>query len=763
MKKKFLFFIFLLFFSHHYSYSENFETQNIDLKFNEDIEISKIENEIEVLKKRVTALKKIKNSKEKNNIKVALVLSGGGIKGYAHLGVLKILEKENIKIDYMTGTSIGALIAALYSTNHSINEISEILEKINVEKYLESGKDLSDLPIQRKENLKKYSVYVNYDKNFDYTLPKGIRDSQNIYLELKKYFKNYEHIKNFNELPIPLRIVATSLKTGNAKSFESGDLAKIVTASMAVPAILEPVDIENDSFVDGLLTRNLPVQDAYDMGADIVIASDVGRSVNENLSGNIFGVFNQILLIQANNTNKSEREKATILISPKIENINAMDSSKKNELTELGELAAEEKLSILKNLPHKKNADKNLLAKNNKIINITNIVYSKNIDKMTQKVLDNFFKDILDNPLSYEDIEKKILKSYNSKYINKIYYRVVNNTLYIDGEIGYPNKFGVGLNYRNDYGITLNIGTNLNFDNIIGKSVDLNFKFGDYLGANVEMSTSYGTDNKLGFFTNFSYNEEPFFLYRRSKSKFINRDSKFNLGIFKQLNNNSVISYGLSSKLSKLMLDSGPIEDHAYEYSENINNTYLRFKYDNLDSISVPMKGIKADIIYNFSNSFSKRKGNLYGPSYMFEFYYPISDKISLISNINGAILNGKDIKVNQYFKLGGIRSNINNNEFEFYGLKYQEKLLREFLSFGIGFRYKIFYSLYFTTKFNTMTYRESEFTENDRSKMWKTYTNGIGSSLLYDSPIGPIELMITSNFKRKDPLISFSIGYNLD
>ena len=109
--------------------------ENLELKLNEDVKIEEIQNQIKNLENKIDSLKKVKSEKEKNNLKVALVLSGGGAKGYAHLGVLKILEKENIKIDYITGTSVGALIGTLYSMGYKVEEIEATLDKLNVEKF----------------------------------------------------------------------------------------------------------------------------------------------------------------------------------------------------------------------------------------------------------------------------------------------------------------------------------------------------------------------------------------------------------------------------------------------------------------------------------------------------------------------------------------------------------------------------------------------------------------------------------------------------
>ena len=760
MKK--IFFLIYIFLNFSFAYSEN-----IELKSREDVEIENIESQIKVLEDKIQTIKKLKNNKNKDDLKVALVLSGGGIKGYAHLGVLRVLERENIKIDYITGTSIGALVGTLYSIGYSIDDIEKVLDIINVENFLETGSDTTNLPLDKKESLKKYSLYVNFDNELNFSLPKGLKGNRETYLVVKDLLKNYANIKNFDDFPIPLRIIATNLNTGETKAFSKGDISKILIASMAIPTIFEPVEIDGNTYVDGLVSRNLPVEEAYDMGADLVVASDIGAPIVKKDNYNILSVLNQISTIQSSNITKVSREKASILISPDVKDISAIDSSKKNDLINLGKVAAEQQIAKIKELP--KNSSnrkivKNIEDKKEKFV-INKIEYNKKFDNTTVEILDNTFKNLLNKPISEKDIENTITEVYNLKYMDKVYYTINDNVLYLDGEKAHSNRIGVGANYQTGYGTTFNIGTDLFFNGKFGNNINLNFKFGDYLGLDLGTLTYHSIKNRFGILTNIGYNESPFFLYdnRKKNAKFMNREAYLNVGIFTQPSNNSMISYGVISKFSHLKQDTGGNLSRNLEYSENQTKTYLRFKYDNLDSISNPMKGIKADLIYNFAGSFGKSKSNLYGPAYSIKGYVPINPKSSFIYGLNLASLRGDRIRADQRIRLGGIYTNINDNEFEFYGFNYQEKQVKDLISLTLGFKHKIVYSLYFNTKFNIATFTENNPLENNNSRLWKNYSKGVGVSISYDSPIGPIEFSISSDLKHRKPIGSISIGYKLD
>jgi len=757
-----IFFLIYIFFIFSFAYSKN-----IELKSREDVEIENLESQIKVLENKIQTIKKLKNDKNKNDLKVALVLSGGGAKGYAHLGVLKVLEKENIKIDYIAGTSIGAFVGTLYSIGYSIDDIEKVLDNLNTESFLESGTDLTGLDLDKKDSLKKYSFYINFDNNLNYSLPKGLRETEEFYLVVKNLLKNYENIKNFDNFPIPIRVIATNLNTGETKSFSEGDIAKVLTASMAIPTIFEPVEVNGALYVDGIVSRNLPVEEAYDMGADLVIASDVGTPVVKKDNYNILSVLNQMVAIQSSYITKGSKGKATVLISPDIKNISATDTNKRKELINLGEVAAQNQIAKLGEFPKNSSNKEKAKAekeKENSFI-ISKIEYDQKFDKNTVDILNNFFRSLLYKPISESDIEKKIVDVYNSKYVDKLYYTIEDGILHLDGEKGHLNRIGVGFNYETGYGTTFNLGTDLFFNGKLGNNVNLNLKFGDYLGANLGTLTYYGIKNRFGVFTDTGYNESPFFLYenRRKKAKFMNREAYFEIGLFTQPTNNSMISYGVLSKLSSLKQDTGGNLSQNLEYSENQTKTYLRLKYDTLDSISNPMRGVKGEFIYSFASSIGTAKSNLYGPAYSVKGYIPINPKLSFVYGLNSASLRGDRVRADQRIRLGGSYTNINNNEFEFYGLNYQEKQVKDLISLTLGFKHKIVYSLYFNTKFNIATFTEDNSFNNNNSKLWKNYSKGMGVSISYDSPIGPIEFSISSDLNHRRPIGSISIGYKLD
>jgi len=181
--------------------------------------------------------------------KIGLVLGSGGARGYAHLGVLKALYEADIDIDLVVGTSFGAIVAAGYAAGRNIYELEKIA--------LETG-------------------WIKLLKMIDVAPPKGIFAGN----KLERFFSVLTQQKHFSELEIPLIVVATDIETGEEVLINKGPVSKAILASSAFPGIFAPVEIDNRWLVDGVLVNPLPIQTAFDMGADIVIAVDVSSSID---------------------------------------------------------------------------------------------------------------------------------------------------------------------------------------------------------------------------------------------------------------------------------------------------------------------------------------------------------------------------------------------------------------------------------------------------------------------------------------------------
>lgn len=276
--------------------------------------------------------------------KICLVLSGGGARGAAHVGVLKVLEELRVPIHCIAGTSMGALVGAGYATGTSVVELQALTGKISTELLFKEKPPRAEQAMRRKGD--DYKPFIGPDLGIGdgkLKLPKGVITGvqlESVLRELSKAKGYYQ----FDDLPIPFRAVATDLVTGKAVVFSEGDLANVMRASMSVPGAIAPAEFDGMMLVDGMLTSNLPVETARAMGADIVIAVNVGTPLlkREQLDG-ILGVTGQMLSIlteQNVQASLASLKPTDILIVPELGDFSTGDFDRLAEIAPLGEAAA---------------------------------------------------------------------------------------------------------------------------------------------------------------------------------------------------------------------------------------------------------------------------------------------------------------------------------------------------------------------------------------------------------------------------------------
>ena len=194
------------------------------------------------------------NLKIPKNPKIGLSLSGGGAKGFAHVGVLKVLDSLGVKVDYISGTSMGAIVGGLYASGYTGKDIEKIILDTDFYNLIFNQNNRAESSFFNK-SVDKYLLKVPI-KNGKATLPTSISSGQkNLYL-LKELFKNVSNINDFSKLPIPFMCVATNLESGKIKIFENGDLSESILASSAFPSLMDPVKIGDSIYVDGAMTVN---------------------------------------------------------------------------------------------------------------------------------------------------------------------------------------------------------------------------------------------------------------------------------------------------------------------------------------------------------------------------------------------------------------------------------------------------------------------------------------------------------------------------
>lgn len=210
--------------------------------------------------------------------KIGLTLSGGGAKGLAHIGILQAIDSAGLKIDYITGTSMGSIMGAMYAVGYSGDSIENLSRPLDWNLLFSTSPQLDAIGIEEKSEYQKYALEVPFvDGKFK--IGKGIIEGQELWMKMSEVFEPVYNITDFSKFSIPFKCIGTDLETGNAVEMDHGNIVTAIRASMAIPSVFTPVQYDDKLLVDGGVVNNFPVLDAKKMGAEYMIGVNVGSGL----------------------------------------------------------------------------------------------------------------------------------------------------------------------------------------------------------------------------------------------------------------------------------------------------------------------------------------------------------------------------------------------------------------------------------------------------------------------------------------------------
>jgi NTE family protein len=269
--------------------------------------------------------------------KVGLVLSGGGAKGLAHIGALKIIEDAGVRIDYIGGTSMGAIIGGLYASGYTARQLDSIFEELDFDELIQDDIPRTAKTFYEKNESDKYAVTLPFD-GLKVSFPSGLSKGQNVYNLFSRLTSHVNDIDDFSKLPIPFFCMATNVETGKEVMLNSGYLPQAISASGALPSIFSPVIINKDVLVDGGVTNNYPIDRLKELGMDIIIGVDVQDSLKSRKDlTSALAVIVQINNFRTINDMVEKRKKTDIYINPDISDFSVVSFDQGRKIIDAGE------------------------------------------------------------------------------------------------------------------------------------------------------------------------------------------------------------------------------------------------------------------------------------------------------------------------------------------------------------------------------------------------------------------------------------------
>jgi len=543
---------------------------------------------------------------------IGVVLSGGGARGAAHIGVLKYLEAHQIPVDIITGTSFGAIVGGLYASGMSADEIETAMLGMDWEHALTDDVSRADRGLQRKRREDTFSIPGSPGiRNGELVIPSGAIQGQNVVLALQKLTSHVAHVRDFDELPIRFRALATDIVNGEAVILKEGELALALRASMGVPAIFAPIEIDGRLLVDGGVTNNLPVDVAKWMGADVVIAVDITSPMLDRPDvSNILTITDQLtrLLVVKNTAAQRLRLNGDdVLIIPELSSVSAVDFNDAGPAIKLGfdaALSHADQLRVLEQ-PVREWASKKPEPSFGRLAgvevkNLSSLGDAVILDQVTVKVGD---------PVNLEAIADDMNRIHGIGQFELVSYQL-NETP--EGEVleiiaqekrWGPNylHFGLSLNseFHHDSRFSFLLGYSKQALNESGAEWLSWVSFGDEPQIMTSLHWPFREHRALFGYAEAGYQDEALYDYVEGErfSVYALRKLQGRAGFGYSYNENWHITLGVNRTSGRALAVSGPETLADTDIEEG--SLDLRFVFDTRDDIDFPSRGTVVEASWN--------------------------------------------------------------------------------------------------------------------------------------------------------------------
>lgn len=541
--------------------------------------------------------------------RIGLVLSGGGARGAAHVGVLKVIDEMRIPIDAIAGASMGAVVGGLYASGMSAVEIEELIRSLNWQDAFQDRPPREELGFRRKQDNREFLVrYALGVTEEGFVLPRGLVQGQKLEQVLRNVALPVAEIQDFDRLPIPFRAIATDLETGEAVVMKSGDLVTAMRASMSAPGVFAPAQRDGRLLVDGGLVENLPIDIARAMGVDRLIVVDVSFPLHarEGLTSPL-EVTNQAFAIMIRSRTREQREKLTtadVVIDPPLGRLPSADFGRVPHALSAGEAAADEMRARLADLSLGESQYAAYLAdRNPRSLHTPTIEFVRADASSTEyaPLIEATMKDLVGEPLDKDLIRRRLSALYALDRFETIDYSLIEENgragleLELRRKSWGPNYVRFGLNLEDDFAgnSRYNAALRVIFTELNGLGAEwlTDLQIGENPKVFTEFYQPLSLASRYFIAPHLDFEERSVFELRdRDRvAEYRVRTMQGGLDVGREISNWGEIRLGVrrGEGRSRLLIGDPALPTDEFERG----GYFARFSYDKLDSIFFPRHG----------------------------------------------------------------------------------------------------------------------------------------------------------------------------
>ncbi len=716
---------------------------------------------------------------------IGLTLSGGGAKGFAHIGVLHIIDSLGLKVDYISGTSMGSIVGALYASGYSANEIEEFALSVDWARVFNAKPELENIHIRNRYQNGKSLFEVPFE-NFKIVIGTGAIEGQQLWSLLEQLFFHVRETVEFEDLPIPFACVATNIETGEPIILSSGDIVSALRASMAIPAVFTSVDRDGNRLVDGGVVNNYPVDAVKKMGAEHVLGVYVSQGLKkaEELKTPVdiiyqMGFFKDAYMFKKN------KGITDLFISPDLEGYEASSFGDVQQIIERGKQIARVYMPEIKAL-----AETNPTMPGETSIRALrqNII----LDEVSYQGLKNIRKSYVNNIAGFkaeDTLSANKLNTITKRLYATGYFERVTYTYSASGNspdrkhLVYTfdekpmNKLRIGLHYNSFLGIGLIGGISTSKLFLYNLNGDFSFRLGEQPAFRMA----------IDFFTSDKQNNWMSLRAEGDQLKFPYNENFVSVAAYKQRYSRIDIS------INQIVGKSAYLSAGAAFYSQHLNPTiqtdyvikgenrgyeaFVGFKKYTLDRHAFSRSGKNISLLasYFFGQNPSvevittdgtitdlSKIGISIGEFIQFKFNYeyhlPLTQRSSYFTRIQAAYNFNYTQGFLNMFNVGGTNPFL-RDQILFAGLNEYEIITPAVFSAGLGWNFNVWSEFFVNPVINAAMYDFQ--LDNLNAVNHDNLLIGSAVSLGYRSPLGPINATISYSLQSKEVLGYINMGWS--
>ena len=731
-----------------------------------------------------------KSSAQSKELKVGLVLSGGGAKGLAHIGALKVIEDSGVQIDYIAGTSMGAIVGALYASGYRANELDSIFRQINFNSLIQDDFSRASKTFYEKEDAERYAISLPFD-GYKISFPQAISGGQKVYNELVSLLYHVKDVRDFNQLPIPFFCMATDIENGTAIRLDNGYLPEAIMASGTFPSLFEPMELDGNLLVDGGVLNNYPITELKSLGANFIVGVDVQHDLSSRASlGSATDILLQINNFRTVEAMKKKSNDTDIYIRPNMAPYSVIDFDRGMEIVAEGARAALLKEKVLLELSKKQSKSKpkdqtplwNTYRKDT--LNITYIEVNGMVNYSDDYVKGKLrFKE--GDQIKFEDLKRGINNLAATNNFNTIRYKLIEKTTGLGLILNLresDNKTNIrfGAHYDKLYKSAALI--NVTQKNLLRKDdvLSLDFIFGDYLRYQIDyyvdkgFNWSFGLRSKLNDFNfdiPYKVLEKNFRLPDDPNLNTVNMDfTDFTNQFYLQTvyKNAFSISLGLEHKWIKYSSDTFLQESTQTNNSSVLTlekshyaSVYGQLRFDTLDDFFFPSKGFYLETDFHtyflssdFNGTFNPfsifRSKAIAALNFAKNWSFVLAPEVGIKSGSSGT----KSLD----FALGGLGAPQTNNFIPFLGYDFIAIPGDSFLKVKATVDFEIAPKNHLMLAANIAKVTDDILRPGSFKRAPSYFGYGLGYG--FESVIGPVQMMYTKSPLNGNGSVFFTLGF---